>query len=149
MNFNDFPILSNLQYEKLSKEYSKNDLNQKQIKLANLLHQCKSSLFFFTDGNSNLRTELANSAKELTNIFDIFKLLYPKITVSNSPIQTNLFSILTKLCECIELVHTINFLENNQFYSKRLSKIEIKLVYILKNISNKLSELPIRLFKHI
>lgn len=150
MRYQDFKILTDLQYSELNNQYSKifndNNLNI----LYSTLTFCKNSLLIMCGQFSQtLSTTLNESCKILESCLESLKILYPKIKAETENISSNLFYVLEQLTSCISNINKIVVVNQNKYYKNTLFKLENNLLSAQQQILNSLSVQQVKIFKHM
>lgn len=146
-NYNDFPTLTNEQYEDLNTAYNNQpttDINQATTRL----EFCINSLtFIFPSLNKSLQEEITSSCNQLKSIKDSLKLLYPNINFNSNKHSNNLFTILQELTTVSLLLNKIIDQSKKAYYIKVLHRLNLEVLNVLSNFMKTLSCLEIKFFK--
>lgn len=153
MNYDDFPILNSLEYNKLNEHYSNSALNRNEVidKVFKLINICVNSCFLITKQvNAQIKNKLYTCKtimeQILENIHANFETPSKKTT---EYYELSLFGLLNNLFDCIEILNSW-FLKEEKIYYKNFINNTIKsLIFCIKNILKAISESKIILFKHM
>ena len=153
-NYNDFPILNEEQYLKLSEQYnlknlaptSKQSLTQQIFNLLNF--SIKSLININHNLNTNISEKMNNHIKKLNDIYDSFKFLYPSIKNNQNEQTDNIFFALSRLTESANATQELIAVEDKKYYKSNLARLQNKLMTALSEILMTLSKLSYKTFKH-
>ena len=154
MNYNDFPILSNEEYQLLNSHFSTSNISSRKdilFKILNEISNCKNLCFNIEQKqNFKLKTSLEFSFNTLTklenNLSTSFNL---KTTSSQSYKSVNIFSFTKKITKLSTLVSSWHSTEQKEYFKAIAHKTLIDLLSILENIFTALETSNVLLFKHM
>lgn len=154
MNYNDFPILNNEQYDLLQQNYNSNktDRNTHINHILINLHECKFTCLNIKDCNKNITVAISNTLTTIDSIINNFN------TLTNAPLNTtttlkvnnfNPFKFLNKLLNCISLFYNWQNNESKDYFKNLANTYYLDLNKCLANIISALEQSNIRLYKYM
>lgn len=153
MNYNDFPILTNLDYELINKQYSNETFDRKNqlTKICQNLDLCRQVCFEIEHfHNIKVKTSLQNTFSTTTKLLDNLTCTFNiSISKKNEIFKTTIFSLLKILSEIISLFSIWLKNEKKEYYMSMCLKTQQELSACLNNILNSLEESNILTFKHM
>lgn len=154
MKFNDFPILTNDEYDKMRNEYISKQINNQEllfVEICNMLVDCESICNGLNKNvNKAIRLVVEKSKNEIGELLS--DLIYSFKITNNSSKNVknfNIFSLQKNLIEIILKIQKHKLLNKELIKDTLLFSIESKITTILNNIINVLSDSNIYIFKHI
>ena len=152
MNYNDFPILNDLEYNFLNKQFSTIEFNRKDV-LTKISYELNSivntNLGSKEKFNNKIKQELKNaietSNKWLNNFSSQFNLTIKNLEISN----LNIFSMLKKLNTTISFLLVLVKNETKEYYKTLAINCANELILSSSNILQALNESNLILFKHM
>ena len=152
MNYNDFPILSDTDYNFLNEKFNSENFERYDCvsKIYLLLNETKFLFYEVNNINYKLKKSLLNCKQNLQKLQDnltaTFTLNYePKKEIKNN----NLFSFINKIFEIAKLYKLWFENEDKEYYKKlALNSLEI-LFNSISDILTVLEKINIILFKHM
>jgi len=154
MNYNDYPILKNEEYNILKQHFSTSQqLDRKTIliKICNEIISCKNICLTLENlYNSKIKKSVENTFIILTKLYDNFSSTFNINLKSNNSTQSfNVFKLIKKLTNLISLLIIWQQQENKEYY-KIFSKNSIfDIIKTLEEIFNSLENSNIYFFKHM
>lgn len=153
MEYNDFKILSNEQYDMLNKQYVINENIEMDI-LNNLFlnfDQCKSFCFGLSNKvNKQIQQALNNARQEYDKLINNLNLTFNITAHTPQTIQSfNLFSFAKKVVEGLILVQQLCFVSANKKISNFVCATTKTILEILSNLFSALEKSNIHLFKYM
>ena len=148
-NYNDFPTLSNEQYEELNKQYNSSREHAKTpTTIASKLQFCINSFAMMqTNFNKPLQQQISFTIKELQSVKESIKILYPSLQFSSNSVNQNIFAVLKSLADiCIDFSKEINKTEK-EYYKTMLSKLNTQVLNCISLLMLTISKQDIKFFK--
>lgn len=154
MNYNDFPILANDDYNILKNEYLnkiKSETNDNVSKVFSILVLCKNICFGLNPTyNIKIQRCTNNIKNDLSKLLDDLKFTFKLNETANQDINTfDIFFLTHNLLEGIEIIVDILRSEINNYNRRLFSSIELVLTKSIKNILSALKDSNIILFQHM
>ena len=154
MEFNDFPILTNDEYDKMRNEYINKQINNHEllyIEICNKLFECKSICIGLNKFvNKTIRLAVEKSKNEIDELYSDLSFSFKIKNQSCKEIKNfDVFSLLKNLVLIINSIQNHKRLNKDYLKDSLLFSIESKITIILKNIIQSLCESNIYMFKHI
>lgn len=154
MNYNDFPILSNEQYDLLQQNYSnyKTDRNTYINRILAGLHECKFTCLNIKDCNKNITLSISNTLSTIDLIINNLS------NLTNAPVSYentvkisnfNVFKFLGKLLNCLNLFHNWQNDESKDYFKNLANTYFLDLSKCLSNIISALEQSNVRLYKYM
>ena len=153
--YNDFPILSNNEYEKLKEQYnSANNFSRIQPlnQICSLIHDCNNSFQLNCNQkiNNKIKSELTESNSTLIKILENLKTTFTvELNNTKSITSFNLFSYLKKLMTCIRLLNNWLKYEKKEFYKSIIISTRSDIENIILNLFTQLEKINIYFFKYM
>jgi hypothetical protein len=150
MDYNDFPILSNQEYELINSHFSIEKFERNYF-LKNLLNELNSLKNSKIESNLNkkLKVSIDKSNQILIKLFDNLASMF-NIQIQSSSIQEiNLFAFLEKLINLATLFSIWKQNETKTYYQSISHKSEIEILNSVKQILNDLKNSSVITFKHM
>lgn len=153
MQYNDFQILSNEQYQMLNNQYLNNSVNEQNILDSLFLNfdQCKSFCFGLSSKvNKQIQLALSNAKQEYDKLINNLNLTF-KITTHTAQSITNfnVFSFAKKVVEGLTLVQQLYNFSNNKKIFVFADNSSKTILNILNNLFSALEKSNIYLFKYM
>lgn len=154
MNYNDFPILNNNQYEFLNIQFLQNkEFNRKSIlnEICNDLCTCKFSCFAIDNGyNIKIKAALKHGSSILTKLYENLTSTFSIQHKPHSGLKVlNIFELLNKINRIVLLCLEWQKDEPKGFYKTISQNTTIELLNISSSLTNALSSSNFVLFKHM
>lgn len=152
MEYNDFPILTNDEYNKMKNEYLNKLSNKNEIYISDICINLFDCINICNGLNSNydktLRTIIENAKIELNELYSNISFSYKIEHKPKSEVKDfNVFILLKIIIKIISSTERIkSSFDNNE--KTLLSSVEFKLITILESIINHLSNKQIFIMKH-
>ena len=154
MNYNDFPILSNDEYNLLNEHFNINQPKDKPTVLNNLLEKlniCFSFCIGLTNkynvkiniAINNTKNQIEKIKNNLTATFNLTS------TKNNSVLNSNIFILLNTIIEAVHETIIWTTIENKEYYKTLAQKNLNDLISCVKEILLALEKSNILFFKHM
>lgn len=153
MNYNDFPILTNQEYQLMNENFSTIQPNRKaQIsKICFEINTCKNSTLTLSnkfnkkicDSLNQTHTTLEKLLNNLTSTFNINE------TSNNTIVDMNIFSFLNKVVNIISLIQVWSTTEEKTYYKSIAQKSIVELLNILNSLIKSLQLSNVQFFKYM
>ena len=154
MNYNDFPILNNEEYNLLNEHYSSlYPFNRKEL-INNLCLEinicCNTCLKLSNQFNPQIRNSINNSHQTLIKLFNNFSSLF-NVQIKPNQLMDNLsiFTFIKRIINITKLLNQWLVNENKEYYISIIKKSILDIFNSLENIFSSLEKSNLLFFKHM
>lgn len=153
MKYDDFPILTNHEYETLNSQFLENtNPNRKDLlnEICQDLSNCSSScLNLFSEHNQGIKQSLTLTNKTLTKLFNNLTTTFDLNPIKTYVSNTNIFNLLSRLIKIISNIQKWLQLEEKTYYKSLATKSLNEIILCANSILSALENSNIKLFKHM
>lgn len=153
MNYNDFQILSNEEYEIINNHFlqtQKHDrktlLNEICLTIVNCRNSCHN---FYNNVGLKLKTALNECLAILSKIYENYSTTFNIEIKSNEIKNISLFSFVNNIISAIHLNTNWILIEEKEYYKNLGKKTNIELFDIVNKLLKSLNESSFYFFKHM
>lgn len=154
MNYNDFPILTDSEYEKILNNYNaSNNFSRHQVvsQICFLLKHCYTSFSF---NHTKLNNQVKDCLYKNNVVLDkLYNNLATTFSISANNVEEvsafNIFTYLKNLSEINELLNQWQIYEKKEYYKNIITSTLNELNSLIINLLSILEKINILLFKHM
>ena len=153
MNYNDYPILTNQEYETISNNFNFSKPERKTV-CTNLYQELASTLDICSNILNKYNHTITNQLKSLQiSISNIIENLKANFTFSSfqfsSYSNSNIFKLIIKIQNCLKLSHNWCLTEEKDYYKNMAKTIYNKVFELNYNLISAIEKSNVKLFKHM
>ncbi len=151
MNYDDFPILTNSDYELLKEKFffPKKDRKAEIEKVCDQLRSLSSCNVTTIKLNAKVVNSLTSLKRLSSKLENTFSSLFSLHTSNNEILSISLFGFIKQFLECIRLLSCLAESEDKPYYRKIFISSSREILLEVSNIISSLEDSTIKFFKHM